>query len=50
MIHDEACNRDAPNVKDAQQRWQNLFSVDGVATYPFGSHEGREGKAQWAFG
>ena len=44
-LHDNA-------VFDLRKRkeWEGLFAVDGVAVYPFGSHKGREGKGEWAFG
>jgi hypothetical protein len=27
--------------------WSSLFTEDGEATYPFGSHKGRAGLAEW---
>ncbi|EXJ74458.1 uncharacterized protein A1O5_02754 [Cladophialophora psammophila CBS 110553] len=32
----------------AAQKWAALFTSDCVVTYPFGSHRGRDGLAQWA--
>lgn len=44
-LHDEA-------MYDLKKReeWGNLFAIDGVAIYPFGTHRGREGMGHWAFG
>jgi hypothetical protein len=44
-LHDEA-------MYDMKKRkeWENLFAEDGMASYPYGQHVGREGKGDWAFG
>ncbi|KJZ79731.1 hypothetical protein HIM_01200 [Hirsutella minnesotensis 3608] len=40
---------DSTSVDDAVfETWASLFTDDGEATYPFGTHKGREGLAQWA--
>lgn len=44
-LHDEAMH----DLK-ARKEWGELFATEGVAVYPFGTHKGREGKADWAFG
>ena len=30
------------------QAWASLFTDDGEATYPFGTHKGHDGLAEWA--
>lgn len=44
-LHDEA-------MHDLKKRdeWESLFATEGVAVYPFGTHRGRSGVGQWAFG
>lgn len=44
-LHDEACYD-----LEKRQQWENLFAVDGIARYPFGTHVGRKGMGAWAFG
>ena len=43
-IHDIACFD-----LDARREWENLFAEDGEATYPYGTHKGRQGMGDWAF-
>jgi SnoaL-like domain len=50
VIHDNACKRGASFQAQAGIEWQNLFTTDCIAEYPFGIHHGREGLAKWAFG
>ncbi|OAL26154.1 hypothetical protein AYO20_10207 [Fonsecaea nubica] len=33
---------------DAAHKWADLFTDDCDVTYPFGSHKGKDGLAQWA--
>jgi hypothetical protein len=44
-LHDEACYD-----LDKRQQWEDLFAIDCTATYPYGSHKGRKGMGNWAFG
>jgi hypothetical protein len=34
---------------NARAQWENLYTHDGFAKYPFGTHSGREGMGAWAF-
>jgi hypothetical protein len=45
-----ALHDDAVYDIEKRQQWEDLFAEDGVAVYPFGSHTGRAGKGEWAFG
>ena len=48
LNHYTALHDDAVSDLDKRREWEGLFAKDGIAVYPFGSHQGRAGKGDWA--
>ncbi|KAL7622423.1 hypothetical protein AAE478_007928 [Parahypoxylon ruwenzoriense] len=49
LLNEYAYTLDSTSVDVAvAETWASLFTDDGEATYPFGTHKGKEGLAEWA--